>query len=236
MKLFTIPNFLTLGNLLCGCFGIIAVFYGEPIFAGLFIGIALVCDFLDGFLARLLKSESPIGKELDSLADVVTFGVLPGFILYSYIHSASSYFPDKYPFGLEFIPFVLILFSALRLAKFNVDTRQTQSFIGIPTPANGMIVGALPFIENQKEAYFNFLFEPEFIIVYTLIMSYLLISEIPLFALKFKEFSWKTNKIKYVFLVTCMILIISLKYLSIPLIVILYLLTSIIANLTKTKI
>lgn len=235
MKIFTIPNVFTLFNLLCGCFGIVAVFYGEPIFGSIAIGIALICDFLDGFLARLLKSASPIGKELDSLADMVTFGVLPGFILYSYIYNASSKDVGKYMFGLEFIPFILILFSALRLAKFNVDTRQSDSFIGLPTPANAMIVAVLPFLENKKMDYLDFIFKPEAIIAYVLVMSYLLVSEIPLFALKFKDFTWNNNKFKFMFLAISVVLLAAFQFLGVPLIIFLYLILSILAQFLKLK-
>lgn len=224
IKLFTIPNMMTLGNLLCGCLGILCVFEGNLIWASYLIGIALVLDWGDGFVARLFNQSSIIGKELDSLADMVTFGVLPSFILYGFLKDNSAGY-------LAYIPFVLVLFSALRLAKFNIDTRQSESFIGVPTPANAMIVASLPLILLSNNNYESIIHNANYIIAYSLIMSYLLISELPLFALKFKNFSWANNKIKYIFLIISVLMLLALQIVAVPLIIIFYIALSIINNL-----
>lgn len=216
MKLFTIPNFMTLGNLLCGCLGILSVFEGNVISASVFIGIALLLDFGDGFAARLLNSASPIGKELDSLADVVSFGVLPSFILFNEL--INNELTNGY---VAYAAFVIALFSALRLAKFNVDTRQTDSFIGVPTPANAMVIAALPLIQTYQPAYAAFI-SPWVILVYIVVMSYLLISELPLFALKFKSYAWSANSYVYSFLIASVVLLVVFKFFAVPLVILLY--------------
>ena len=245
MKLFTVPNIMTLGNLLCGCLGIVFVFEGNLLYASYLIFIAGILDFLDGFVARLLHQHSEIGKQLDSLADMVTFGILPAFIVFMLIVQISGY--EKYngsqldgsvyyidgpllPFLRPFIAFSLALFSALRLAKFNIDTRQSDSFIGVPTPANAFVVAAFPLILKFNPEYKFLILNSTFLITYTLIMSYLLISEIPLFALKFKNFSWASNKIKYIFLIISVILLLALQFVAIPLIIFLYIILSVISN------
>lgn len=231
---------MTLGNLLCGCFGIIFVFQGELTYAAYLIFIAGILDFLDGFVARLLKQHSAIGKELDSLADMVTFGVLPGFIIAKLISDTmhkdsilsefvSSSIISQISFhSLSYIAFILVLFSALRLAKFNVDTRQSDSFIGVPTPANAFVVASFPLILEFNSKYEFIIHNNVFLIAYTLMMSYLLVSEIPLFALKFKNFSWVDNKIKYIFIILSVILLVVLQFLAIPLVIFLYIALSLI--------
>lgn len=242
MKLFTIPNIMTLGNLLCGCLGIVFVFEGNLLWTSYLIFIAGILDFLDGFVARLLKQHSEIGKQLDSLADMVTFGVLPAFIVAKLIQLSttqnsvladfvpSNLFSQTHLPTLAYIGFILALFSCLRLAKFNIDTRQSDSFIGVPTPANAFVVAAFPLILEFNPEYKFLILNPTFLIAYTLIMSYLLIAEIPLFALKFKSFSWNSNQIKYVFLILSVILLVALQFLAIPLIIFLYIFLSVINN------
>jgi CDP-diacylglycerol---serine O-phosphatidyltransferase len=228
MKLFTIPNLMTCGNLLCGCLGIIHVFGGDLVTASYLIFVACVLDFLDGFVARALNSSSPIGKELDSLADVVSFGVLPAFIIYMIFDDFKLNFQNA-------SALILAIFSALRLAKFNVDTRQSDSFIGVPTPANAIVVASFPLIIKFNSEYAEFIKNPYFLIAYTLIMSYLLISEIPLFALKFKSFKWADNQIKYIFLIVSILLLVIFKFVGIPLVILLYLILSVVNNLFLKK-
>jgi CDP-diacylglycerol---serine O-phosphatidyltransferase len=224
MKIFTIPNFLTCCNLLCGAIGIIEVFHSNLILSCWLLIVGGIFDFFDGFAARLLKSSSPIGKELDSLADVVTFGVLPGAILYSLIQDAV---PDFVSLWKAYLGFGLItVFSALRLAKFNIDTRQSESFIGVPTPANGLLVASLPLIIIYNPEYQPLIVNQYLLLGYAVVMSYLLISEIPLFALKFKSFDWPTNKIKYIFILLSVILLAVFKFAAIPLIIIVYIILS----------
>jgi CDP-diacylglycerol--serine O-phosphatidyltransferase len=163
----------------------------------LFIVIGAVFDFFDGMVARLLHVSSPIGKELDSLADDITFGFAPSAIIFSYLSALTA--NSQWP--IAFLAFIMAAFSALRLAKFNLDERQALGFIGLPTPANALFWGALIGGLHGNEIYFEGM--EWCIIVGILISSYLLISEIPMFALKFKTWGWKGNKIKYIFLLTC---------------------------------
>ncbi len=230
-----IPNILTLFNLLSGCIAIIFSFE-DIILTSYFVGIAVIFDFLDGFTARLLNAKSNIGKDLDSLADVVSFGVVPGIILYRLIEL--SVMNDNYEgYLLTFIPFIAFLvplFSALRLAKFNNDERQTEIFIGLPTPANAILIASFPLILIQNSTLaginlesYHFLFQNIFFLVFiTLFLSYLLIAELPLLSLKFKTFNWKDNIIKYIFLGISLIALILFYYSAIPIIIILYILIS----------
>ena len=201
-----IPNTITCCNLISGCIAIAYAFSGKIELSFTWIIIGAVFDFFDGMSARLLKVSSPIGKELDSLADIVTFGVAPSTILFSKLGIMS------YPSILEslrgilpFIAYIMAAFSALRLAKFNLDERQTLGFIGLPTPANALFWGSL-LIGLGKRIDSSPLM-CIFIIVGIFISSWLMVSEIPMFALKFKEWGWKKNQIKYIFLLTCIPLI-----------------------------
>lgn len=201
-----IPNTITCCNLISGCIAIAYAFSGKIEISFIWIIIGAVFDFFDGMSARLLKVSSPIGKELDSLADIVTFGVAPSTILFSKLGIMS------YPSLLEslrdilpFIAYIMAAFSALRLAKFNLDERQTLGFIGLPTPANALFWGSL-LIGLGKRIDSSPLM-CIFIIVGIFISSWLMVSEIPMFALKFKEWGWKKNQIKYIFLLTCIPLI-----------------------------
>lgn len=250
-----IPNTITLGNLLCGCMALVQAFNNDLVWAAYFVGMSLVLDFFDGFTARALKVSSPIGKDLDSLADMVTFGVVPGVVMFKMIG-------DTRLFGIElglggaldtaalgtdgsiylpqYFAFIITIFSCIRLAKFNNDTRQSDSFIGLPTPANTMIICSFPLIaEAQMESqglkllqYSEFLpMLPYILIGISVVLSFLLVAEIPLFALKFKSFSWQTNKLVYSFLALAVIMIVLLKFVAIPLIILLYILISIVNNI-----
>lgn len=191
-----IPNFITSLNLFSGCIGVLLAFQGN--YQGAFIAILLsaVFDFFDGFAARLLKAYSPMGKELDSLADVVSFGVVPGVIVFSLLSSMDI---NEW---IPYLAFLIPVFSALRLAKFNIDERQMSSFIGLPTPANAIFWGGLVF------SFSGFLISNTWILIgLTLVFSFLLVAEIPMFALKFKNFSWKNNQIQYLFLIGCVIIL-----------------------------
>ena len=221
-QLFTIPNVLTCCNLLCGALGIMEVFKGNLEVASWLLIAGGVFDFFDGFVARLLNSSSPIGKELDSLADVITFGLLPASMLFILIQNASQEIWKAY-MGLGLI----VVFSALRLAKFNIDTRQSESFIGVPTPANGLLIASLPLIISYQPEYKSLIENDNLLLGYAVLMAYLLVSEIPLFAMKFKTFGWEVNKIKYIFLTLSVLLLILLKFVAIPLIIGLYVLMSI---------
>ncbi len=259
VKLFTIPNIITLGNLFCGCLAIVFAFNGNLVWAAYLVGIAAVLDFLDGFVARALKQHSPIGKDLDSLADMVTFGVVPGVVMFQLLNISYNLHIEQvgdFPTGKQgqaFFAFLITLFSALRLAKFNNDTRQSDSFIGVPTPANSILICSLPLIldigdierflyEWQDTLYHStqdgigvILLNNYLLWAIVFIMSYLLIAEIPLFALKFKSFKWKGNEIRYSFLAACAIMLVFLKFIALPLAIVLYILLSVVNNLVKKK-
>ncbi|MGP1553340.1 MAG: CDP-diacylglycerol--serine O-phosphatidyltransferase [Prevotella intermedia] len=197
-----IPNTITCCNLISGCVAIAYAFSGNVELSFTWIIIGAVFDFFDGMSARLLNVSSPIGKELDSLADVVTFGVAPSTILFSEL-SVMSYPAILEPLRpiLPFTAYIMAAFSALRLAKFNLDERQALGFIGLPTPANALfwgslIIGAGKWLEATPFMVF-------FLLGGILISSWLMVSEIPMFALKFKEWGWKGNQVKYIFLLTC---------------------------------
>lgn len=201
-----IPNSITCCNLISGCIAINAAFQGNYTLSFIMIFIGAVFDFFDGMTARLLKVSSPIGKELDSLADVVTFGVAPSAMLFHFFQTIT--FPAFLAPLQEYIPytaFLIAAFSAIRLAKFNLDTRQTSSFIGVPTPANTLFWASL--IVGYQEWLTSEHFNAIYLLVLMFLSCYLLIAEIPLFALKFKNLSWKDNKVKYIFIVTCIPLI-----------------------------
>lgn len=242
-----IPNAITCCNLLCGCLAIVQAFKGNLVYSAYLVGLAAIFDFFDGFAARMLKVSSPIGKDLDSLADMVTFGVVPGIVMFQMVRG--SLYLDKEGFSLfegllfpVYFPFLITVFSAIRLAKFNNDTRQTDSFIGVPTPATAMFICSIPLITNWNrefsfEDYHNFenILNPFVLCAVAIIFSFLLISELPLFALKFKHFKWKDNEIRFVFLGLSLVMLITLQFVGIPLIIILYIVLSVINNFFLKK-
>ena len=198
-----IPNSLTCCNLMCGCMATGAAFYGNYRWAIVVIIVGAVFDFFDGMVARLLGVSSPIGKELDSLADVVTFGVAPSAILFYLFHEV------QYPAFLEpaakilpYTAFLMAAFSALRLAKFNLDTRQTTSFIGLPTPANALFWGSL--VVGQHAFLVSAKFNAVFLFLFMFLSCLLLVAEVPLFSLKFKDLSWEHNRVQYIVLAGCL--------------------------------
>ncbi|MDX2174308.1 MAG: CDP-alcohol phosphatidyltransferase family protein [Bacteroidota bacterium] len=248
-----IPNAITCGNLLCGCLAIVKCFEGDLVWAAYLVGIAAVLDFFDGFAARLLKVSSPIGKDLDSLADMVTFGVVPGMVMFQMIkHSMEiTYLSDIY-IGFEnktfsdwaYISFLIPIFSAIRLAKFNNDTRQSDSFIGLPTPANAIFICSIPlFIKtdlsfNQcfgSPVLQDYIFNKYVLCLVSCLMSLLLIANLPLIALKFKNFTWTDNKIRFIFLGLSVALLVAFQFVGIPLVIILYILVSIVNNIFFKK-
>lgn len=225
-----LPNTITSLNLVCGCLSIIAALQGELTHASMFIGIAAVLDFFDGFVARALKAYSEIGKQLDSLADVVSFGVAPGMIFFTL---AGQCFSTQGFCINMYIPFLIPIFSAVRLANFNIDTRQSDSFIGVPTPANAMFIASIPFIlQNDSYEVSALLQHPYFLTVFPFISAYMLVAELPLLALKFKNFGWKGNEFRFILIVSSVLSIVLFQYLGIAIAIILYILISIIYNLT----
>jgi CDP-diacylglycerol---serine O-phosphatidyltransferase len=208
-----IPNFLTCCNLICGCFGIVCLLENRNIPAAYFVWAAGVFDFFDGFAARLLKVSSPIGKELDSLADVVSFGVLPALVMYKLIgdHSTNEWLP--------YVAFMIAAFSALRLAIFNVDETQTDSFKGLNTPANSIFITSLPLLPASVGVW---LYQDWLLVAITIVFSFLMVSRIEIFALKFKNFGWADNKLRFTFLALSVLLLVFLKISALPLIILLY--------------
>lgn len=204
-----IPNTITCCNLLSGCVAAMYAFEGMYLFAFVFIIAGAVFDFFDGLSARALKVSSPIGKELDSLADVITFGFAPAAMVFSWLREcADAHLDMLLAFVMPFAAFLLVAFSALRLAKFNVDERQTSSFIGLPTPANALFWGALVLGSHDTVAAHPYGWVA--VIVLIGLFSWLLVAEIPMFSLKFKNLSWKSNRIAYTFLLVSLVLLILL--------------------------
>jgi len=229
-----IPNAITCLNLFTGCVAIYIAFKGNLEFAAYLVGVAAAFDFLDGMVARVLHAYSEIGKQLDSLADMVSFGVLPGIIMFQLMQKSAMADPDVSLSEAEIFPFsafIIVIFSALRLAKFNIDSRQTSSFIGLPTPANTLFISSLPLILAADQYNLGQYFMHQYILLgLTLALSFLLVAEIPLFALKFKNLSWKDNATRFIFLLFAVPLLFILKFAAIPVIIILYVLLSVVAH------
>ena len=201
-----VPNIITCCNLLSGCVAIYWAYTCNARLALLWIIIGAVFDFFDGMTARLLHVSSPIGKELDSLADVVTFGVAPATIVFSELNALAGILPDGLAFWLPFSAFIIAAFSALRLAKFNIDTRQATSFIGMPTPANALFWGS--FVVGQSQWLETTPVAPWIILGLVVLTSWLLVCELPMFSLKFKHLRWKDNNIKLYFSLFSVIMLI----------------------------
>ena len=221
-----IPNTITCCNLISGCIATYFAFLSDFEMALLFIIIGAVFDFFDGMSARLLGVSSPIGKELDSLADDITFGFAPSAIVFSYLKTQELPLPY-----LEYTVFLMAAFSALRLAKFNLDERQATGFIGLPTPANALFWGSAIVGLQQHCIYYDWLNPSILGCVYC--SCYLLIAEIPMFALKFKHWGFKGNEIKYIFVISCIPLLLFLGVSGFAAIIAWYVLLSKIANVTK---
>ena len=229
-----IPNTITCCNLISGCIATLSAFMGEIRMALLWIIIGAIFDFFDGMSARLLHVSSPIGKELDSLADDITFGMAPAAMVFYEmgIMEYPAFLAPVQPY-MPFVAFLIAAFSALRLAKFNLDERQAMGFIGLPTPANALfwgalLVGAGAFIENTTWMI-------PVVIVMILLSCWLLVSEIPMFALKFKHWGWKGNEVKYLFLITCVPLLIVFGVTAFAIIIAWYVLLSALVNIRNRK-
>ncbi len=226
-----IPNFLTSINLILGCLSVFASFQPNGIIdASYFILFATIFDFADGFAARKLNAQSAMGKELDSMADLITFGVAPGLILFRLMHPEflSFYGKDIFETIIKSTPALIPLFSALRLAKFNIDPRQSDSFIGLPTPANAIFICSLPLIQHQNLWGISEIIQSNwFIALICVVNSLLLVVELPLFSLKIKHFAWKGNELRYTFIFISLILIVLFKFMGLAMIILLYILLSI---------
>lgn len=233
IKFFTIPNLLTLSNLLCGSFAVVsALVYGNLEWAFWLMIAAAVFDFFDGFVARLLKCASPIGVQLDSLADMISFSFLPAAIVFVLFDNS---LPGDAPlwmfYGGVFVCFLLAAFSALRLAKFNIDETQHAEFCGLPTPANALFFASLGLISARTGSDFGC-----YLLLLIPVMSWLMISPVRMFALKFQGFGWQGNQIRYTFLALSIVLIAVLRIYSIPAIIVLYILISAVRwSMLRTK-
>lgn len=229
-----IPNTITCCNLISGCIATLSAFMGEIHMALLWIIIGAIFDFFDGMSARLLHVSSPIGKELDSLADDITFGMAPAAIVFYEmgIMEYPAFLAPVQPY-MPFVAFLIAAFSALRLAKFNLDERQAMGFIGLPTPANALFWGAL--LVGAGDIIENTTWMVPVVIVMILLSCWLLVSEIPMFALKFKHWGWKGNEVKYLFLITCVPLLIVFGVTAFAIIIAWYVLLSALVNKRNRK-
>ncbi len=224
-----VPNLITLLNLFSGCIAIVFVAEADFKMAFFFVCLGIFLDFFDGFFARLFKVSSPLGLQLDSLADMVTSGLVPGFVMYKMLTEIEVFDVTSF---VPYLGFIITLGSCYRLANFNIDTRQTDSFIGLPTPANALFILSLPLIESTYKIGFIFetLNNQWFLLAITLLSAYILNAEIPLFSLKIKDFTFKKNALQIVFLTLSVLLLVFFQYLGIPLIIITYVLLSVVNN------
>jgi CDP-diacylglycerol--serine O-phosphatidyltransferase len=239
-----IANFITALNLACGCISLTMIINQQFKLAILFVALAAVFDFFDGFVARLFHVKSELGKQLDSLSDVVSFGVVPGFVMY-YLMLFSI--KDQVFSGAEILPytaFLIPVFSAFRLAKFNIDENQTDKFIGLPTPANALFIfsllaiqqgiaesGLFPWYNEIKSS----LSQPWILLAIVILFSYLLVSPLPLMAMKFKNFKWSGNAFRFSLMLVSLVLILIFYFAAVPIIILLYFILSIIENSLKSK-
>jgi CDP-diacylglycerol--serine O-phosphatidyltransferase len=263
LSMFNIPNLFTASNMLCGILAILLSVSGRIDLAPFAIYLGAILDFFDGFLARKLNQQGELGKQMDSLADMITFGVAPGIMMMVLLASVLNptfntgigtplAWSVQISFALwvetimtgkpiSFIPFLALIipfFSIFRLAKFNIDTRQSDSFIGLNTPANTIFFTSFPLLCFYYQGDHSFAGElvrtiltPSILVPLIILMSLLLVSEIPFFSFKFKHFKWKGNELRFLFLITCGILIPTILVWSIPIIILLYIILSVVENL-----
>ena len=234
IKLFTVPNIITLCNLLCGCGSVVAsLMFCNFRLAFILIVASAVCDFFDGFTARLLRQYSDIGVQLDSLADMVSFGVAPSTMMYVFASQTFTLFslPETVVAALTFVPFLMAAFSALRLAKFNIDDTQHDSFEGMPTPANAIFCASFVYavVTGGKAV------ELEWVALISVLMSALLVSPVRMFSFKLKNLSWSANKLQYIFLALALVALLTLGIYSVPTIIVIYIVLSTISWLFCKK-
>lgn len=224
-----IPNVITCGNLLAGCFSLLFIASGMPIKAALMILVAGLFDYLDGLMARLLKAYSPVGPDLDSLADVVSFGVAPGMIMCYMMNNALD-LPQLKIYNVDLMPclaFLLPVFAAIRLARFNIDETQKASFRGIPSPAMAIFVASLPLAFGQVGHLTDGALDYWACLGITLLLSFMMVSNLKCFSFKFKSLGWKGNEIRWIFLAIAIVGLVIFKWLALPFIMIVYILMSI---------
>ncbi|MFT4831705.1 MAG: CDP-diacylglycerol--serine O-phosphatidyltransferase [Psychroserpens sp.] len=247
-----IPNIITLLNVFCGCIAVVFAVGNDLEMAALFVFIGIFFDFFDGLAARVLKVQSELGLQLDSLADMITSGLVPGIVMFQLLKMSSAggwnleigsestttmaHVSSELPI-LPFLGFLITLASAYRLAKFNIDEDQVSSFVGLPTPANALLVFSLPLIllYHNNEFLNGIILNQWFLIGMTFLSAYLLNSRIELFALKFKNWSFKDNALRYIFIVICLVSIGTMKFLAIPFIIAFYVASSLLNGLQIKK-
>ena len=237
-----IPNLFTLVNAFCGALAVVFLMQDNVNIACYLVLVAAICDFFDGFVARAFHASSELGKQLDSLSDVISFGVVPALLAhYIYMQSPEA---NNYPLWVAYIPMIIVPLSAYRLGKFNLDTRQSTSFLGLPTPANGLFWVALALVythyysvtsaslTDRLGSHICRLLEVPWVVpAASVVLSLMLVSEIPLFAMKFKGFIWKGNEIKFIFVAVSLLLLAVLQLVAAPFIFLLYITLSLIQNL-----
>ncbi len=245
-----IPNLITLLNVFSGCVAVVFAVLNQLDLAALFVFLGIVFDWFDGLAARLLNVQSELGVQLDSLADMITSGLVPGIVMFQLLgmstsggwnleFSASASESILWLGGnftpLPFVGFLITLASAYRLAKFNIDENQATSFIGLPTPANALLIVSLPLIliYQQNDVLNDLILNQWFLLGLTLLSAFLLNSKVELFALKFKNWGFKENAFRYIFIIVSLVLLLTMKFLAVPMIVLFYLLGSIIGNISK---
>lgn len=232
-----VPNILTCMNVLSGSIACVMAFEGNYLWVIIWIIIAAVCDFFDGFFARLLKAYSPIGKDLDSLADMVSFGMAPAILVFRFLSDSYTLKTLTWP-GAEYIPyisFMLVIFSALRLAKFNIDERQTSSFIGLPTPPNALFWISLCYGLDINRIGIPVSVSFYMVLILVVIFSLLLVSEIPMFSLKVKNFGWRGNELRYLLIVLMLLAVIFGGLLGIAAGIVIYIIMSIVSSASIKK-
>ena len=230
-----IPNIITLLNLFCGCIALVFAMKENFEMAFYFVCLGIFFDFFDGFFARLFNVSSPLGLQLDSLADMVTSGVVPGFVMFQMLSNSVNSNPALIYF--PYLGFIIALGSCYRLANFNIDTRQTDSFIGLPTPANALFILSLPLIVKYSDSLIalELLTNNWFLVVITLLSAYILNAEIPLFALKVKKFNFKDNVLQIAFVLISLVLLMLFQFSGVALVIVFYVFLSVIMNLITGK-
>jgi CDP-diacylglycerol--serine O-phosphatidyltransferase len=230
-----IPNLFTMLNLFCGCVALVMVSDYKFDFAFYFVSLGIFFDFFDGFFARKFGVTGPLGVQLDSLADMVTSGVVPGFVMFKMMAHSDSFGIESY---FPYLGFVITLGACYRLAKFNIDERQSDSFIGLPTPANALFFMSLPLINLSfyDDNFAGMIYNNWVLVGFTFLSAYIMNAEIPLFSLKIKNFSFAKYKLQIFFLAISAAMLFFLQILAVPMIIILYVLLSVINNMVKKKV
>jgi len=225
-----IPNSITLLNLFCGCIAMVFVSNKDFEMGFFFVFLGIFFDFFDGFFARLFKVTGELGLQLDSLADMVTSGVVPGYVMY-FLLSNSQHEISSHPY-FPYLGFIITMGSCYRLAFFNIDTRQSESFIGLPTPANSLFILSLPLVIKYSDSFFIFelLTSQWVLLLITAFSAYILNAEIPLFSLKIKKFTLKDNLLQIIFLAFSVLLLVFFQYAGVPLVIIGYVVLSVLNN------